>query len=56
MQTACNVWMRGFTVGQWLSNLLALVQFLRLPAGTPLAGFGSSLAIWLPDAGDRPAQ
>jgi hypothetical protein len=62
--TARDVWMRGlfmllliigFTVGQWLLNLLALVQFLWLLfARTPnefLARFGSSLAIWLADVG-----
>jgi hypothetical protein len=42
----------GFTA----PNLLALVQFLWLSAGNPVAGFGSSLAIWLADDGDRPAQ
>jgi hypothetical protein len=45
----------GFTVGQWLLNLLALVQFLWLLfARAPnefLARFGSSLAIWLADVG-----
>jgi len=62
--TARDVWMRGlfmllliigFTVGQWLLNLLALVQFLWLLfARAPnefLARFGSSLAIWLADVG-----
>jgi len=64
MPTARDVWMRGlfmllliigFTVGQWLLNLLALVQFLWLLfARAPnefLARFGSSLAIWLADVG-----
>jgi TRAP-type uncharacterized transport system fused permease subunit len=41
----------GFTVGQWLLNLLALVQFLWLlfarASNEVLAGFSSSLAIWL---------
>jgi hypothetical protein len=50
----------GFTVGRWLLSPLALMQFLwPLFARTPnefLAGFGSSLAIRLADAGDRPAQ
>ena len=60
--TARDVWMRGlfmlvliigFAVGQWLLNLLALVQFLwllfaREPNGF-LARFGNSLAIWLAD-------
>jgi hypothetical protein len=45
----------GFTVGQWLLNLLALVQFLWLLfARAPnelLARSGSSLAIWLADVG-----
>lgn len=41
----------GFTVGQWLLNFLALVQFLwllfaREPNGF-LARFGNSLATWL---------
>src|SRR5678809_989948 len=47
---------RGFTVGQWLSILLALLQLLWPSAGAPLAGSGSSLAIWLADAGGRPAE
>ena len=64
MPTARDVWMRGlfmllliigFTVGQWLLNLLALVQFLWLLfARVPnvfLARFGNSLAIWLADVG-----
>ena len=55
-----DVWMRGlfmlvliigFAVGQWLLNLLALVQFLwLLIARAPnefLGRFGNSLAIWL---------
>jgi hypothetical protein len=45
----------GFTVGQWLLNLLALVQFLwLLLAREPnefLARFGNSLAIWLAEVG-----
>jgi hypothetical protein len=45
----------GLTVGQWLLNLLALVQFLWLLfARTPnevLGRFGGSLAIWLADVG-----
>jgi hypothetical protein len=58
--TARDVWMRGlfmllliigFVAGQWLLNLLALVQFLWLLfAREPnafLARFGNSLAIWL---------
>jgi hypothetical protein len=62
--TARDVWMRGlfmlvliigFAVGQWLLNLLALVQFLwLLLAREPndfLARFGNSLAIWLAEVG-----
>ena len=62
--TARDVWMRGlfmliliigFAVGQWLLNLLALVQFLwLLVARAPnefLARFGNSLAIWLAEVG-----
>jgi hypothetical protein len=57
-----DVWMRGlfmllfvigFTVGQWLLNLLAIVQFLWLlfarESNQFLAGFGNSLAVWLAD-------
>ena len=59
-----DVWMRGlfmlvfmigFTVGQWLLNLLAVVQFLWLLfAREPnefLARFGNSLSIWLAEIG-----
>ena len=59
-----DVWMRGlfmllfmigFAVGQWLLNLLAVVQFLWLLfAREPnqlIAGFGNSLAIWLAEIG-----
>jgi hypothetical protein len=62
--TARDVWMRGlfmlilivgFTAGQWLLNLLALVQFLWLLfARAPnefIARFGNSLAIWLAEVG-----
>jgi hypothetical protein len=62
--TARDVWMRGlfmliliigFTIGQWLLNILAIVQFLWLlfarEPNQPLAGFGNTLAIWLADAG-----
>jgi Domain of unknown function (DUF4389) len=58
--TTRDIWMRGlfmllfmlgFTLGQWLLNLLAIVQFLWLLfAREPnqfIAGFGNSLAIWL---------
>jgi hypothetical protein len=62
--TARDVWMRGvfmliliigFAVGQWLLNLLALVQFLwflfvREP-NEFLARFGNSLSIWLAEVG-----
>jgi hypothetical protein len=59
-----DVWMRGlfmllliigFAIGQWLLNLLALVQFLWLLfAREPnllLARFGNSLSIWLAEIG-----
>jgi hypothetical protein len=48
----------GLTVGQWLSNLLALVQFPSAcaPRNEFLAGFGSSLTIRPADAGDRNIQ
>jgi hypothetical protein len=62
--TGRDVWIRGlfmllliigFTVGQWLLNLLALVQFLWLlftrAPNEFLARFGNSLAIWLADVG-----
>ena len=58
--TSRDVWMRGlfmllfiigFTVGQWLLNLLAIVQFLWLLFARErnqfIAGFGNSLANWL---------
>jgi hypothetical protein len=58
--TARDVWMRGlfmllfiigFALGQWLLNLLTIVQFLWLLfAREPnqfIASFGNSLAIWL---------
>jgi Domain of unknown function (DUF4389) len=58
--TTRDVWMRGlfmllfimgFTVGQWLLNLLAIVQFLWLLFAREhnqfIAGFGNSLANWL---------
>ena len=59
-----DVWMRGlfmlllvigFTIGQWLLNVLAIVQFLWLLfAREPnqlLARFGNSLSIWLAEIG-----
>ena len=62
--SARDIWMRGlfmllfiigFTFGQWLLNLLSIVQFLwLLLAGEPnrlIAAFGSSLALWLADVG-----
>jgi hypothetical protein len=62
--TARDVWMRGlfmllfmiaFSLGVWLLNLLAIVQFVwLLVAREPnefLAGFGNSLAIWLAEIG-----
>jgi hypothetical protein len=58
--TTRDVWMRGlfmllfiigFTVGQWLLNLLAVVQFLWLLFAREhnqfIAGIGNSLANWL---------
>jgi len=58
-----EVWLRGlfmllfvlgFTVGQWLLNLLAVIQFLWLLfAREPnrfIAAFGNSLAHWLAEA------
>jgi hypothetical protein len=62
--TARDVWMRGlymliliigFTAGQWLLNLLAIVQFLWLLfAREPnqfIASFGGSLSAWLAEVG-----
>ena len=62
--SAPDVWMRGllmllfmigFTVGQWLLNFVAVVQFVwLLVAREPnqfLAGFGNSLSIWLAEVG-----
>ena len=62
--TTRDIWMRGlymllfiigFTIGQWLLNLLALVQFLWLLAAREpnqfLARFGNTLSIWLADIG-----
>lgn len=59
-----DVWMRGlimlvfvvlFGVGQWLLNLLALVQFLWIlfteHPNPQLVRFGSSLAQWLGQVG-----
>ena len=45
----------GFTAGQWLLNLLTIVQFLwLLIAREPnqlIASFGGSLAAWLAEVG-----
>lgn len=62
--TVHDVWLRGvfmllfiiaFTVGQWLLNLLAIVQFVWLVFAREhnqfIAGFGNSLAIWLAEVG-----
>ena len=62
--TTRDIWMRGlymllfiigFTIGQWLLNLLAIVQFLWLLAAREpnqfLVRFGNTLAIWLADIG-----
>ena len=62
--TTRDVWMRGlfmllfiigFTIGQWLLNLLAIVQFIwLLVARQPnqfLAHFGTTLSFWLADIG-----
>jgi hypothetical protein len=62
--TTRDVWIRGlfmllfmigFAVGQWLLNLLALVQFVWLLfAREPnhfIATFGNSLSIWLAEIG-----
>jgi len=49
------VFMIGFTVGQWLLNFLAVVQFVWLLfAREPnqlLARFGNTLSIWLAEIG-----
>jgi Domain of unknown function (DUF4389) len=62
--SASDVWMRGlfmlllmigFAIGQWLLNLLAIVQFLWLlfvrEPSLALASFGNSLSIWLAEVG-----
>jgi uncharacterized protein DUF4389 len=62
--SASDVWMRGlfmlllmmgFAIGQWLLNLLAIVQFLWLlfarEPNLALASFGNSLSIWLAEVG-----
>jgi hypothetical protein len=62
--TTRDVWLRGlfmllfmigFTVGQWLLNFLAIVQFVwLLIAREPnhfIARFGNSLSIWLAEIG-----
>jgi hypothetical protein len=49
------LFMIGFAVGQWLLNLLAVVQFVwLLLAREPnqfIASFGNSLSIWLAEIG-----
>jgi len=62
--TASDVWMRGlfmlllvigFAIGQWLLNVLAIVQFLWLlfarEPNLMLASFCNSLSIWLAEVG-----
>jgi hypothetical protein len=62
--TTRDVWMRGlfmlllmigFSVGQWLMNVLAVMQFVwLLLAREPnqfIASFGNSLSIWLAEVG-----
>ena len=62
--TTRDVWMRGlfmllfiiaFWVGQWLLNLLAIVQFIWLLAAREpnqfITRFGNSLSIWLAEIG-----
>jgi hypothetical protein len=62
--SASDVWMRGlfmllfiagFAIGQWLLNLLAIVQFVWLliyrEPNEFLARFGNSLSIWLAEVG-----
>ena len=62
--TARDVWMRGlfmllfmigFALGQWLLNLLAVVQFVWLLLARErtqfIASFGNSLSIWLAAVG-----
>jgi len=62
--TTRDVWMRGlfmllfiiaFWAGQWLLNLLAIVQFIWLLAAREpnqfIARFGNSLSIWLAEVG-----
>jgi hypothetical protein len=62
--TTRDVWLRGlfmllfmmgFTIGQWLLNLLAIVQFIWLLAARErnqfIARFGNSLSVWLAEVG-----
>jgi hypothetical protein len=62
--SASDVWARGlfmlllmigFAIGQWLLNVLAIVQFLWLlfarEPNQPIARFGNSLSIWLAEVG-----
>jgi hypothetical protein len=59
-----DVWMRGvfmlllmagFAIGQWLLNVLAVVQFLWLlfarEPNLGLASFGNAFSIWLAEVG-----
>ena len=61
---ASDVWMRdlfmlllmiGFAIGQWLLNVLAIVQFLWLlfarEQNLVLANLGNLLSIWLSEVG-----
>ncbi len=49
------LFMIGFAIGQWLLNVLALVQFLWLLVARErnqlLARFGNTLSIWLAEIG-----
>ena len=62
--SSSDVWMRGlfmllfmigFAIGQWLLNLLAVVQFVWLLAAREpnhfIASFGNALSIWLAEIG-----
>lgn len=62
--TSRDVWLRGllmlvfivgFAIGQWLLNVLAVVQFVWLLIARErnglIASFGNSLSIWLAEIG-----
>jgi hypothetical protein len=62
--TTSDVWLRGlfmllfiigFMLGQWLLNLIAIVQFIWLLASREpnqfIASIGNSLSTWLADIG-----